>query len=67
MEFELTGEYIELNKLLKALNIASSGGMAGEMIAAGEVLRNGMPELRKRAKIRTGDKIKVLGQLVSVT
>lgn len=53
--FELTEEYIELIKLLKITRIAESGGMAKVMVETGQVKRNGVPEFRKRAKIRRGD------------
>ena len=57
--FELTDEYIELVKLLKLLRIAESGGHAKIMVDSGEVLLNGELEYRKRAKLRSGDKIEV--------
>ena len=59
-EFSLEGtEYIELIRLLKYLGIAKNGGHAPEVVIQGAVLRNGMPELRKRAKLRAGDLIRV--------
>lgn len=59
-EFSLEGtEYIELIRLLKYLGIAKNGGHAQELVVQGAVLRNGMPELRKRAKLRAGDLIRV--------
>ncbi len=51
---ELRGEHIELDKLLKATGLASSGGAARALIAAGEVKVDGQVELRKTAKIRAG-------------
>ena len=55
-EFSLEGtEYIELIRLLKYVGIAKNGGHAQELVVQGAVLRNGMPELRKRAKLRAGD------------
>ena len=54
MEYKLSGDYIELFKLLKILRVASSGGEAKAMIENGEVLLNGEIEYRKRAKIRVG-------------
>lgn len=57
IEFQLTDEYIELFKLLKAVRVAPSGGIAKIMIEQGEVQLNGMQELRKRAKIHKGDRI----------
>ena len=52
-------EYIELIKLLKIMRIAESGGQAKLMVEDGIVLRNGEPEFRKRAKLRSGDLIEV--------
>lgn len=64
IEFEITGEYIELIKLLKATQVAESGAMAKILVENEEVLRNGEIELRKRAKIRKGEIIEVLGQTI---
>lgn len=47
-------EYIELNKLLKLLGIAETGGEANICIENGEVVVNGEIELRKRHKLRHG-------------
>lgn len=65
-EFKLTTEYIELVKLLKLLRIAESGGHAKIMVEEGEVSLNGVQEFRKRAKLRSGDKIKVLGEEILI-
>ncbi|MBN1952123.1 MAG: RNA-binding S4 domain-containing protein [Bacteroidales bacterium] len=65
-EFKLTTEYIELIKLLKLLNIAESGSHAKYLVEAGEVRLNGEVELRKRAKLRAGDRIEVLDWLVNI-
>ena len=48
-------EYIPLIALLKAVGVAESGSMAQEVVTAGLVRRNGEVELRKRAKIISGD------------
>lgn len=66
IEFKIEEEYIELIKLLKATQIAESGAMAKILVENEEVLRNGMIELRKRAKIRTGETIEVLGETIRV-
>lgn len=66
MEFQLKTDYIELYKLIKMLDLAESGGQAKLMIEEGEVLRNGEVEYRKRAKIRAGEKIELLGTQVTV-
>ena len=63
-EFQLTGEYIELVKLLKLLRIAQTGGHAKILVEGGEVVRNGEPEYRKRAKLRSGDVIEVMGEKI---
>ena len=57
--FKLSEPYIELNRLLKVLNIAESGGQANQIIDEGAVLVNGNKELRRRNKLRPGDKISV--------
>ena len=68
MEFELkTGyDYIELIKLLKALNIAESGAQAKEIVDDGLVELNGIQENRKRAKVRRGDEVKVFDYIITV-
>ena len=58
-EFLVKSEFIELNKLLKLLGIAETGGHANTMITEGEVLLNNMVEFQKRKKIREQDIIKV--------
>ena len=56
--YKLIGEeYIELIKLLKIMRVSESGGQAKLMVEDGVVLRNGEPEFRKRAKLRSGDVI----------
>jgi len=56
-DFELTSDYIELNKLLKVLGWVQTGGQAKMIIQDGLVLRNGSPETRVRAKLQRGDEI----------
>ena len=43
--------FIPLIALLKATGVVESGSEAQEVVVAGMVLRNGVVELRKRAKI----------------
>ena len=59
MKFEITGEYIDLNKLLKAAALVESGGIAGEIIKAGEVLLDGEVETRKRKKVYPGSVVSI--------
>ena len=65
-EFQLTSEFIELNKLLKIMRIAQSGGHAKIIVEDGEVVRNGEPEFRKRAKLIKGDVIEVMGETITI-
>lgn len=53
--FTLTTEYIEMNKLIKLLQLTETGGQAKIAISDGVVLVNGEMELRLRRKLRKGD------------
>lgn len=64
--FYLTGEFIELNNLLKILAIAPSGGAAKLMVAEGLVKVNGQTELRKTCKIRAGQVVTVHDEEIQV-
>ena len=66
MVFELKDDYIELFKLIKVLDLVDSGAQAKLIIGDGYVQRNGEVELRKRAKIRSGDVINVADAIVEV-
>ena len=66
LELQLRGDYIELDKLLKATGLVESGGRARVLIAAGEVQVDGQVELRKTAKIRAGQVVSFDGQQVTV-
>lgn len=65
-EFKLTEDFIELVKLLKLLRIAQTGGHAKIIVEDGEVFLNGEPEYRKRAKLRIGDEIEVMGEVIKI-
>ncbi len=54
IEFQLNGEYVELNQLLKMVGLCDSGGAGKVMVAEGVVSVDGLLELRKTAKIRAG-------------
>ena len=64
--FELTRDFIELDKLLKLLSLASSGGIAKMMVAEGLVSVNGEVESRKTRKLRAGDVVRVEGEEIRV-
>ncbi len=59
VRFELEGEYIELNQLLKLVGLCDSGGIGKQIVASGAVSVDGRQELRKTAKIRSGQKVSV--------
>ena len=64
--FDLTGEYIELIKLLKFMQVASSGADAKMLVETGQVKLNGITELRKRAKLREGDIIELDNLIIAI-
>lgn len=66
IDFQLRGEYITLDALLKATGLAGSGGAAKAMVADGLVQVDGRDELRKTCKIRAGQVVAVAGARVRV-
>ena len=66
LEFVLKEDYIELVKLIKLVRIAQTGGHAKMLVEDGEVIRNGEPEYRKRAKLIKGDVIEVTGETIKL-
>lgn len=65
-DFPLRGDHITLDALLKASGIASSGGAAKVLIAAGDVRVNGESETRRGRKLRAGDEVVVGDQRLLV-
>ena len=59
VSFELSGEFVELNQLLKLVGLCDSGGAGKMLVASGEVKVDGKQELRKTAKIRAGQQVSV--------
>jgi len=59
LEFDLDGEYVELHILLKLCGLVDSGGMGKQVVASGVVTVDGTQELRKTAKIRAGQVVRV--------
>jgi len=66
IEFELRGEYITLDALLKATGLAPSGGIAKMMVADGLVQVDGRDEARKTCKIRAGQVVSLSGARIRV-
>lgn len=64
--FNLTGEFIALDNLLKITGLASSGGAAKALAAAGAVSVNHVVELRKTCKIRGGQVVDIAGARIRV-
>ncbi|NML14089.1 RNA-binding S4 domain-containing protein [Azohydromonas caseinilytica] len=67
IDFELRGDFIPLDALLKATGLADNGGAAKAMVAAGKVEVDGQQELRKTAKLRAGQVVAVAGTRVRIT
>jgi ribosome-associated protein len=63
---EISGEFIELYKLLKFAGLTSSGGEGKSVIADGLVSVNGEVETRKRKKLLAGDVVQFNGQSLCV-
>ncbi|WAC64702.1 RNA-binding S4 domain-containing protein [Pseudoxanthomonas sp. SL93] len=59
LDFELDRDHVELNQLLKLVGIADSGGQGKAIVASGEVTVDGEVELRKTAKIRAGQVVRI--------
>lgn len=57
--FELEGEFIEVNQLLKLCGLCDSGGAGKLLVADGFVSVDGKLETRKTAKIRAGQVVTV--------
>ena len=65
-DFELDGEYVELNQLLKLAGLAASGGEGKQIVASGAVYVDGAQELRKTAKIRAGQTVEIDGRRIRI-
>lgn len=62
IEFELEGDYVELNMLIKLTGLCDSGGAGKAIVASGAVTVDGKMELRKTCKIHAGQQV-VLGEV----
>jgi ribosome-associated protein len=63
MEWTMTGDYIQIDQLLKKYDLISSGGAIRPFLESHEVLLNGQPVHEKRKKIRAGDKLSIDGDV----
>lgn len=57
--FDLDRDHVELNQLLKLAGICDSGGAGKVLVASGAVSVDGATELRKTAKIRAGQCVRL--------
>lgn len=64
MDFKIQGDFIELYKLLKVMNLCASGGEAKYAISEGHVRVDGKTETRKACKIRRGQKVDFNGEII---
>ncbi|HMC96729.1 MAG TPA: RNA-binding S4 domain-containing protein [Flavobacteriales bacterium] len=66
IHFELRGEFVELNQLLKLAGLCASGGEGKMLVAQGKVKVNGQVELRKTCKVRSGQVVTCGGTEIRV-
>ena len=66
IKFDLRGDFIPLDSLLKACGAAESGGRAKTMVSEGMVQVDGQDELRKTCKIRSGQVVSLPGVRITV-
>ncbi|GAA4416820.1 hypothetical protein GCM10023089_39420 [Quisquiliibacterium transsilvanicum] len=66
VEFELRGEHIALDALLKATGLAESGGAAKQAIISGTVRVDGAVELRRGCKLRAGQVVEADGTWIRI-
>lgn len=66
MDFKLKFEFIELDNLLKKLELVANGAQAKQVILAGEVKVNGQVESRIRRKLRLQDVVEFQQQQITM-
>ncbi len=59
LEFKLEHDFVELNQLLKLVGLCDSGGAGKVLVSSGAVSVDDVPELRKTAKIRAGQRVRI--------
>lgn len=64
--FELRGEHITLEALIKAADLGGAREMARAVIADGQVQVNGETETRRGRKLRAGDQVLLLGESLRI-
>jgi ribosome-associated protein len=64
LDFPIEGEFIQLDKLLKAAGLVGTGGEAKLLVQDGHVLVDGEVETRRGRKLRAGQSIELDGNVV---
>ena len=64
--FEVEGDHIELNQLLKLAGLCGSGGEGKHLVAAGLVQVDRQVELNNTCKIRPGQRVRYDGHEIEV-
>jgi ribosome-associated protein len=64
IEFKVTGDYIPMIQLLKAVGLVPTGGEAQIVVEQGEVTYNGEVDYRKRLKVKPGDVVEFRGKQI---
>ncbi|NEX60756.1 RNA-binding S4 domain-containing protein [Noviherbaspirillum galbum] len=67
IEFNLRGDFVELNQLLKLAGLCDSGGAGKALVASGEVSVDGQVESRKTCKVRAGQVVTLGDVRIRVT
>ncbi len=66
MDIYITGEYIQLNRMLKYAGIISTGGEAKFFIEDNDIILNGVSVFELRKKIRVGDELTINGEVINI-
>lgn len=65
-KFKITGDYIQLNQLIKAMSWSTNGAEANALIDSGLLKVNGEVEHRKRNKLVIGDSVEYKHQKIEI-
>lgn len=66
IDFQLRGDHISLDALLKATGLAESGGAAKHLIGEGKVQVDGQMELRRGRKLHSGQVVQVASTRIRI-
>jgi len=66
VEFKLKTKFIELDNMLKAMDLVANGAEARQFVQSGSIKVNGEVEFRIRRKLRSGDVVEFGENRISV-